>query len=327
MRSSNIELCRIAAILLVVLYHSASWTQGDLCSIDTCYVPALFIRGFSVIGVNVFVFITGWFGILPKRSSLINLLFIVMFWGIARVFALWGLGDLEWRALFVISSTNWFVISYLGLMLFSPILNLFIENSSQKSLKLFLFFLFAYQTWFGWFPALPHFDVFQGGYSFVSFFFIYMVAGYLRLYGIPSLLHKLCAPFYLIFSLLIGISAYYSTALDIHVGDFIFKYNNPLVILSSISFFLTFNKLNISNIKWVNYMATSTLSVLLIHEPNPAHGIIKKQFEWLRDTMGGGKLLIFWILSIVVIYIGSVCLDQIRIIAYKSIKKIFKTAK
>ncbi len=288
MRSSNIELCRIFAILLVILYHSASWTQGDLCSIDTCYVPALFIRGFSVIGVNVFVFITGWFGILPKRSSLINLLFIVLFWGIARVLALWGLGDLEWRALFVISSTNWFVISYLGLMLFSPILNLFIENSSQKSLKLFLYFLFAYQTWFGWFPALPHFDVFQGGYSFVSFVFIYMLARYLRIYGIPSFLLKFSVPIYLFLSLVIGLSAYYSIALDIHVVDYFFKYNNPLVILSSIAFFFTFYKLHVPYLKWVNYIATSTLSVLLIHEPNPAHRIIKTQFEWLCDGMRGG---------------------------------------
>lgn len=327
MMSSNIELCRVAAILLVILYHSASWTQGNLSSIDTCYVPALFIRGFSVIGVNVFIFISGWFGILPKRSSLINLLFIVLFWGFARVVALWGVGGIEWRALFVISSTNWFVISYLGLVLFSPLLNSFMDNSNKQSIKFFLACFFAYQAWFGWFPALPHFDVFQGGYSFVSFIFIYMLARYLRRYGIPSFLFKYSAPIYVVLSIISGIAAYYSIALNIHIVDYIFKYNNPIVVLSSLAFFLTFCKLRVPNLYWVNYMATSTLSVLLIHEPSPAHGIIKNHFEWLRDNMAVGRLLILWVLSIVVIYIGCVCLDQVRIFAYKPVKRYLKTVK
>lgn len=323
MRSSNIEICRIAAILLVVLTHSASWSQGNLDSIDTCFVPALFIRGFSVIGVNVFVFITGWFGVNYKRSSLINLLFIVLFWGIARAAILWYQGTLVWRNLFVLSDTNWFVISYLGLLLFSQVINIFIENSTQKNLKLFLLSFLIYQTWFGWFPALPYFDTFQMGYSFVSFIFIYMTARCLKKYGIPSFLHEHSFLIFIVISLVLGFAAYFSVLSSISITGFIYRYNNPLVILSAIAFFLTFHKLRVPNIKWVNYVATSTLSVLLIHEPYPAHAFIKQQFVWLRDNsvMGGGKLMIYWILSVLFVFVVSVCLDQIRIFAYKPIKR------
>lgn len=290
MRSSNIELCRIASILLVVILHSASWTKGDLSAIGTTNFPSLFLMAFSIIGANVFVFITGWFGVSYKRSSFINLLFIVLFWGITRAVLLWCNGDFVWKNWFVLSETNWFVISYLGLLLFSQMINNFIDNGELRTIRLFLLSFFIYQTWFGWFPALPHFDVFQGGYSFVSFIFIYMLARYLRKYGVPSILQKYSFTLYISISVLLCVLAYLSIVHSVPLIDYIYKYNNPLVILSAVAFFLSFYKLRLPSLKWINYIAASSLSVLLIHEPHPAHAYIKKQFTWLRDnSMGGVK--------------------------------------
>ena len=248
----------------------------------------------------------------------------MLFWGIVHVFILWLLDNLTWRDLFVISSTNWFVISYVCLLLFSEMINNYIENNSKRGIGMFLTCFFAYQTWFGWFPALPHFDVFQGGYSFVSFVFIYVLARYMRIYGIPAFMLKYNLPMYIAISLLLGFSAYLSVSYSIPVTDYIFKYNNPLVILSAACFFFSFYKWHVPSLRCVNYFASSTLSVLLIHGPQPAHAYIKKQFEWLRDYSecadgGGGKMLILWVLSIAVVYFGCILLDQIRILVYKTI--------
>lgn len=69
-RQSNIELCRLLSILLVMLVHTTHSPLVDLNSIGE-----LLLEGFSIIGVNVFVLITGYFSTTPKKTSLINLSF------------------------------------------------------------------------------------------------------------------------------------------------------------------------------------------------------------------------------------------------------------
>ena len=319
MRSSNIELCRIASILLVILLHSAVWTQGDVSTWETCYVPSLFMRGFAVIGVNVFVFISGWFGISFKKKSLFNLLYICVFYGILRVASLYLLGDLKFRNLFLISDTNWFVISYIGLLLFSPILNKYIETATQKQLGTTVLLLIVFQTWFGCFPALPLFDTFQNGYYFASFIVIYLIAQYLRHYGAPNWIEKYCLPVYLFISVGLGLTALFAVRFGVSVTGYIYKYNNPLVILSAVCFFYIFKGIKMPNSKAVNYIATSTLAVLLIHEPQPFHRYMKLSFSYLRDN--GGGLVLYWIIAVISVYVFCVALDQFRIISYKLINK------
>ena len=323
MRSSNIELCRIAAILLVVLLHSAAWTQGDSQSLDTCFVPALFMKGFAIVGVNVFVFISGWFGITMKKRSVLNILYICLFYGVIRVASLFFLGQIELRNLFILSDTTWFVISYFGLVLFSPILNRFIDTSTKRELGITIIFLFAYQTWFGWFPALPYFDTFQGGYSFVSFIIIYLMAQYLRRYGGFAFVEQYCLVLYIAISIGLGFIAYYSVKYSIPITGYLFKYNNPLVLLSSVCFFFSFSSIKMPNSKIVNYLASSTLAVLLIHEPQPFHGYMKRSFGYLRDHFSGGEEILYWVLAIICVYVICILIDQVRILSYHLINNLF----
>ena len=75
-RQSNIELCRILSIVLVILVHTTFQSLGADCS----SLGILMLAAFSIIGVDVFVLITGYFSAEPKKNSLANLLFICFFW-------------------------------------------------------------------------------------------------------------------------------------------------------------------------------------------------------------------------------------------------------
>lgn len=79
-RQSNIELCRLASILLVMLVHTTHQSLGNDMALG-----ALMLEGFSIIGVNVFILITGYFSATPKKTSLINLAFICLFWMVIKV--------------------------------------------------------------------------------------------------------------------------------------------------------------------------------------------------------------------------------------------------
>ena len=318
-RSSNIELCRIAAILLVILVHSATYTQGSLTSYDDCHIPSLFMRGFAVIGVDVFVIISGYFGITWKRNSLISLFYIVLFYGLLRAIALCKLGMWDWKALFVVSSANWYVVTYLGLVIVSPILNSFTEIASKKQFGIVLGLLILYQTWMGWVPGLPHYESFRGGYSLMSFFILYLLARYIRINGVPSTIEKNCGVLYIFISLSIGFFAFFGVKYGFSGIPLLFKYNSPFVILSAICFFLFFLKLQIGYNKIINYFASSTLSVLLIHEPRPFRFIMKDMFGNLTE-MGGGYLII-WFVLVVAVYFICVLIDQLRILSFEMINK------
>ena len=79
-RWSNMELCRIFAIICVMLLHSTFSSLGY----DVSFGVYL-LAGFSIIGVNTFVMLTGYFSATPKKSSLISIAFMCLFWTIIKV--------------------------------------------------------------------------------------------------------------------------------------------------------------------------------------------------------------------------------------------------
>lgn len=129
-RQTNIELCRIVSILLVMLVHTTEQSLGNNVSLGVRLLEA-----FSVIGVNVFVLITGYFSATPKKTSLLNLAFICFFWTIIKIACLYKCGQpIPIRDFFFITSSNWFIASYIGLLFMAPILNVFCNTVSKKVL-------------------------------------------------------------------------------------------------------------------------------------------------------------------------------------------------
>lgn len=138
MRKSNFELCRLVSIFLVMLVHTTFALFG--WNSNCIWVQAL--AGFSIIGANVFVLITGYFSVTPKKNSLINLAFICIFYGIIGLVCRHLLGkEIGLSSFFFIKSSNWFVVVYIGLLFFGPILNVFCDTVSKRTM------------WGGYFPC------------------------------------------------------------------------------------------------------------------------------------------------------------------------------
>ena len=83
-RSSNIELLRILAMFLVLVHHAnilsigiPSWAECVSAPGNTFF--RFFIQSLAIVAVDVFVLISGWFGIKPSLKKLLALLFQVFF--------------------------------------------------------------------------------------------------------------------------------------------------------------------------------------------------------------------------------------------------------
>ena len=317
-RKSNIELCRIIAILAVLFIHTTFQSLGTDVSFGV-----LLLVGFSIIGVDVFVMLTGYFSTTPKKMSIINLAFVCFFWMVVKVICRYAFGEpITPNDLFFITTSNWFIPSYIGLLFFAPILNNYCNLMSKKTLWRTVIALLIIEIWFDWLPPHPSFTLgTNGGHSVVSFLILYLLARAIQLYGLPVWFYKNSLYIYIVCSFLLAFFG-----LCVHGNDkmvkWVFYDNNPVVILSSVAFLLTFEKMKLKQSKFINHVAKSTLAVLLGH--SAIFYIYTKQFNYLYNHFSGHQLIFYWALAVIIVFCASIAIDQLRILLYNPLENFLK---
>ena len=318
-RLSNIELCRIVSILCVMLVHSTFASLGHNVSFGV-----MLLAGFSIIGVNVFVMLTGYFSTTPKKSSLINLIFICIFWGIISLLIRFIFHEeIGVKHLFFVTRSNWFIPSYICLLFFAPLLNLFCDSVDNRELWTLTLILLSLEIWFDWVPPQPSYTLgSNGGHSVLSFLILYLLARAIRLHGLPDWFKKISPIIYIICAFLLAFlgTVFLRCGYEYRI-KWLYYDNNPIVILSSVAFLMSFEKMKVDS-KIINYIAKSTLAVLLGH--SAIFFLFTKQFKYLYDHYSGLAMVGYWILAILVVFVASVFVDQLRMLFWKPIDKALK---
>lgn len=311
-------------MLMICLLHTHTFVSGNPTKTEIENSPLassfrVFIYYLTIVSVDVFVLISGWFGIrfsLKKLSSLLfQVLFFVVVGGIICFDQLQHLaigGILG--ALVMGNSEYWFIKVYLLLMLFIPIINSYIENNSKKQLEFVLLGGFAFLFFYGWmFPDST--DWILHGYSFPCFVYLYILGRYLRLYPNRLTLCK-CHNYMFIYLGLGMISTFFELFLimrNIDIKGRQHFYFSPIIISMSVALLLMFSKIKIQN-KFINWISISSLSVYLFH----SHFLFfEKIYQpvilnlWIKNSYLIYVIKLF--LFCIFIFIISVLLDKIRI--------------
>ncbi len=274
LRQSNVELLRIITMILVMIVHANFRALSAPTVADAAIAPlSTFLRflteSFSIICVNVFVLISGWFGIHFKRKRFMEFLFQVFFFGFVIYVIICLIDPDKIRLIKNVLMTDawnyWFVKCYLFLYIVSPILNAFVEKATQKQLLTILILFFTLQTFYGW--ATNGITWFNRGYSGISFAGLYLLARYVRLYPTKWFTHSLIFDLlvYLVFVALNTLCAFWLTRTGhASISTRLFLYTSPFVILASIHFLLIFTKFTITS-KTINWIAASCFAVYLTH--------------------------------------------------------------
>ena len=128
-RQSNIELLRIIAMILVLMVHSDALPLGcpqDATSANS--IIRMFFQCLSVTCVDIFVLISGWFGIKPSMKGAAKFIFQWLFFSIGIYLGLVLIGKIPFNMDGIIKCFTfqvggyWFVGSYLLLYILSPVL-------------------------------------------------------------------------------------------------------------------------------------------------------------------------------------------------------------
>lgn len=240
---------------------------------DTSWYIAQIVKPFCAIAVNVFVLISGYWGIKLKWRKLNSLNSMVTFYSLMFlvVSLLLGIHSFsmgeDWMQLVpVLTKQYWFITVYFALCLLSPFLNLLVSYLGKNDFQKLLL------TGFGLFIILPTFSLilnFQditrdSGYGIVNFMFLYLLGRYMRLYGIVEIRRVwylisyvvsmlFCALFQIVYSYLLGFSF-----------DSLISYNTIFVFWGSVSLFLYFSRFKFKS-SVVNTLAVGCLAVYVLH--------------------------------------------------------------
>lgn len=321
-RDSNMELLRIVAMFLVMIIHADFLGWGMPTSEDVNEMPLgafarLFIGALSVVCVNVFVMISGWYGISLTIKRISKLLLQVVFFSVLLFLLFPPSGQFVDNCMkelidICLLKGYWFVGAYLLLCIMAPTLNVFAEHASKKQFKGLLIAFFIFQTIFSY---IANSQWWSDGYSPLTFWGLYLLARYLRLYPnrFTTMVKKNDLLVYLSVSFVIAITSmgllYYA-----NTGGRLYNYTSPLTIVASVFFFLFFSKLSLHS-KFVNWVASSCFAVYLVHVNSHFVGDYFANIihEW-SESQSVILALLFTVAYIVIIYCCSIVVDKLRII-------------
>ncbi len=318
-RDSNLEALRILSMFMIVCHHIIVHGLGVFNAIDGSMATTAIltsIESFFIYGVNIFILISGYYGIkLSIRKFIYLCLLVSLYMVLNTVLTFFSTGHIEFRQIIniflpVSAAPGWFIFNYFILMLVSPVINKFVDFASKseysRQILIFIFML----CYLGF--VRRHFN---GGYDIWNFILLYLVARYIHVYNLfVNTSPKKSIGVYVLCSILIGGIALYMNYLNHPSLSYrILWYNSPLVLTGSLGLFILFRNMKFRN-SLVNWIASSVFSVYLVQE---GAGLIWSG-EYMYNRIGEMFLshslitfAAFIIVYIICLFVTAIVLDKL----------------
>lgn len=333
-RDSNFELLRLICMFYILLHHfmvhglrNIGYYSPFVVSEYTNFCAVF--NSFVVIGVNCFVLISGYYEIKCRWKVFFHLYLLCVFYsvGIYLVSCYMG-GSYSIKSLFFSffpfsrNPNLWFISTYIYLYLISPILNKIIDISDKRGHIVILLICSIITFYYGYFWRG---EINDNGYNLINFIFLYFIGRFLynhiawSKYSVRKI--RLNALFtYIICSLLISVIAVID--LNFNWSYFaVYTYNSPLVIISSVAFFIFFRTLHFQSCV-INWAASSVLAIYLIHENKHLRSYYMTFVSQVDSQSDNGWILALSLL-LLAICIMSVCIliDKARMIIVSPVER------
>ena len=159
----------------------------------------------------------------------------------------------------------------------------------------------------------------DNGYSLIHFIFLYVLGAYISKYS--SILDKITRlqslSIYIICVVLWGFIAYVTSGEKVYLMTNI-SYNNPLIVIGALSFFLLFRDIHF-NSRIINRIASFAIASYLFQE-----GIGVRLYPWFGEVFYRDNVLIniaTMIVCSIVWFAGCSIIDIVRQFLWKTIEK------
>lgn len=341
-RTTNLELLRIVAMLMIVCSHYI--LHGGVINQNlfhkTKYV-VLFLESAVFVSVNIYVLISAYFLSVKPNFTIGKL---IPLWGIPCFYAvtfyicqhIFFDKSITFITIFhtllpIRYNAYWFVTAYTGMYVLSPYLSKIVVSLTQKEYLKLLSSIFLF---FSFYSGLSiEADPFRigSGYGPLWFILLFFIGGYLRRYK-PKVASKSVFSAYLICCMANAIAVSLSRTFLIHCkvisdkvtyGSF-FQFNSPFILIASICLFIYFDNLKIRPEvlrTWILKIAPLTFGVYLIHDSNFMRSLIWKEWLMTRNYYNPRVLFFHLIFSVISVFIICACVEKCRQLLFNVVGK------
>lgn len=343
-RDASIELLRVIAMMMVIVLHYLS--KGNLLdlastSMQSAGIGLWIVEALCIVSVNAYVLISGYYLVNKdfKLSKLAVLVCQVFFYSvvIAIVAVLVGivplseytnLYNIQFLFLPVLSGHYWFATAYIIMYIFSPILAYAAKTMTRRQLALTIWLMLIPLSFANTILpyGMPHDDL---GNSFVWFLCLFMIAAYIRMYGLKIIGNKVSSAFIYIFSAVAIIFArycfikIYTKVPSEHLLGLATNYNFVFVLTGALGLFGIFRNIKLKdNIisRFIVRIAPYTFGVYLLHEH------VALRYEWpkwfnVQNHMGSFRAL-HLLLTVLAVFAVGIIVDAVRSLIFAIADKI-----
>lgn len=297
MRQSNFELLRIVCMAMIVIMHLNFCKISPDLQFSFEYNVATIFRSLSVCAVNVFVLISGFWGIRFNPERIIGLstqacFYLVLNIAVACAFLHYSIAPTDIFVFVpIITKKYWFITAYAALMCLAPFLNQFISILNRHQHKTLL--IVCCCMFYAWPTVCWLINANQlvpdAGYGIVNFVCLYILGRYIRIYDV-SFSRRSCLTLYFTGALLLLLAHFGMSALGGFEFTSLYSYNTVPTLTASVGLFMLFKSFTFTS-PLVNGAAKNMLASYLIHTTPYAWGYIT---NLLSDSHGGGISRIFY---------------------------------
>lgn len=347
-RLPNMELLRIVSMMLVVVLHFL-WKGDCLPPLsESAFAPynyiAWGIEAFAIVAVNSYMLLSGYFLTESrfKVKRLLGLILQLWFYSIVIgvVAAAFGYMPKDGFSVYyllqlclpVSANHYWFMTAYIYMYLFSPILSHGIKRLTKRQLQTVIILMVCVLSVIKSVTPI-RLETDMGGYDCVWYMCIFMIAAYIRLYGVPffksaarsAFIYSACAVCIFGFTFLLRF-VYLQTGKLENMLDICYEYNHILVLAASVAFFYMFSHIKVSNKKVsriVCRIAPYTLGVYLWHE----HIAIRYEWTgWLYNITGkpdsAASLLVCTLFAAAAVFVTGIFIDMLKSLLFGRIHRL-----
>lgn len=345
-RNSNIELLRIIAMFFIVLGHYWVWSVTNMQMLDNAQIISISDKNqlvrqwyfLSRVSVDVFILISGYFLInsnfsfrrvlsIAKQSWFYS--YLILFATIILDFRMLTIRRFLTALFPIMFQQNWFVSSYIGLLMLSPFLNkAFLMLCTKNRINLVFFLTLVCSL----IPMLTlHFNE-EVGFRYLGLFILlYFLGASIKVYALDK---KLSTKILMGGTFLALILTYLSTVIINLVGvgrskvisRIMYFSSQPsiLLICSACFIFMFFLSVDLKKNRLINRISATTFGVYLIHE-NP----LARYFFWdylfrgsdtLKDTTS--MFVVKSLIATLLVFCICSFLDIIRECIFRAIPEV-----
>ena len=352
-RQLNFEILRIIAMCMIITMHYiVKGIDTPKLSVDMSLSNMIWwiLYAFSVGAVNIYVLISGYFLADSKwhLDKVFSLYLTVWVYSAIVPLTLGALGKLDlgslslgdWQQILLPIEYEhyWFATAYVMMYVLTPVLAKAVRSLSKEILRsviaglVILFSLLKSVN-----PYLIPWDKY--GNDVLWFIVLFMIAGYIRRFGVPTnITSKVRILTYIISSILIFVAELILGVIVKNTGkmeymmDMLYSYNHILVLIASVALFSAFIDINpVVNSKKTEknilLFSSSTFGIYLLHE----NLFVRNSWASLLgvDRLDNTALkLLFLIISIIVLFMVGTVIDRVRAGIFKMFgKKIVRGTK